>query len=368
MLSGLRHAVGRLMWAPAPTRPVVALRVVVGAAALLRVGPAITAATETIGAPPSDSSLALLFGLGNEFALPFNQGAALALVAMFAVAALCFAAGWAPRAAGFTLGGTALYLTHADLAFRFNHLYVLGVVALLVAAAHGPAVGGHRFLRVAAREVTAAWAPNLIRAFISIIYLFAALAKVNEDFLSGATLYHDLGRSVYLNGELPTAVWLWTGLAVSVIASELFLVFGLWWERTRVAAVTVGVTLHVPFILLAGSPVQSLRLLVFTMVMLGTYLLALPAQPRSINLTYDSEVPDDAKFAALVRRYDWFGVFDIAEQTGPLELRTATGRVLSGARARRAGYDTLPATFLLSGFTRHVPARVLEAHSAAKAT
>lgn len=361
----LQHRWDGLWWSPQPAAPMAALRIVLGVAALLRVLPFVLALDDLERRVPSDSSIVLLFGGSADFWLPMSPAVAVAVVVLFAICALLFAIGLFARPAGLLLAAVTLSATHSFPAFRFNHLYVLALLVALVAVSNSSSLWSVDARRkglgeTADRAVTAAWAPNLVRLQISIIYGFAAIAKLNEDFLSGATLHADVGRSVFFSGVLPTTPWIWVPMAVVVVVAEFFLTFGLWWRRTAPAAIAVGLVLHLPFLVLATSSVQAMRLVVFSMLMIGSYLLAIDARPRSLLMKWDPNDASQSEFASLVARQDLFGVVTRVEEPGQLEV-IGPGWSSSGAVARRRVLDRLPITFLVSPFLRLVPAKVVDA-------
>ena len=130
-----------------------------------------------------------------------------------------------------------------------------------------------------ARDWVPGWPVWLLCAQVSIVYGFAALAKLNPDFLSGSVV------ASYLRRDGPLAVpGAWRSLepmlvlSLLAICSEAFLAFALWMPRWRPAAMVVGLGLHV---FIAGwlSPTSSL--IVFSLLMLPLYLLFLDAVPRA---------------------------------------------------------------------------------------
>lgn len=95
----------------------------------------------------------------------------------------------------------------------------------------------------------------------TILYAFAAVAKLNPDYLSGAVL----GRGF----DAPVAILV--GVSVAGLATEGFLAFGLWrWEWAKL----VGVSFHAAIVAgMATDPVHVVRLIVFA----GLVLLMYPA-------------------------------------------------------------------------------------------
>lgn len=114
--------------------------------------------------------------------------------------------------------------------------------------------------------------PTLMRVQLTVLYGFAALSKVNGAYLTGAEIERALTG--------PALHWITLGpdqfaiLAIASIVVEGFLAIGLWFRRTRVAAVVVGAAFHLSLVL-AMSPRwdSAVRLVVFA----GAALLLYPA-------------------------------------------------------------------------------------------
>lgn len=86
------------------------------------------------------------------------------------------------------------------------------------------------------------WPRLLMMTQVSVCYLFAALSKINPNFLTGHPLHG------WIRWELP--LWSTFLMAVGTVATELFLAFGLWFERTRRVAVPLGLALHLSIVVL----------------------------------------------------------------------------------------------------------------------
>lgn len=112
---------------------------------------------------------------------------------------------------------------------------------------------------------TVPWWPQLLMMTqLSVCYFFAAVSKINAEFLSG----------------VPLAGWTWFPLpvaafqllALGAVATELFLAFALWSRRWRRAAAVMGVLLHTS--ILVGLP-YTWDLVAFTLTCVPIYLLFL---------------------------------------------------------------------------------------------
>lgn len=209
--------------------------------------------------------------------LPWREGFApalaaawlpFAIIALWAAAALALAAGLRTRFAGSVLCGAAALVLLTDRQLYSNHLYLLIVlVALLVVADAG-----------AARSLDAAGSPrsvrnlgpDLIRLQVTIVYIYAALWKINPVFLSGWMIGTSLtGGAVTLPASLRTPETL-AWIAALTVAFEIFVPIALWTRSLRMLGATVGVLLHVAFVLFIALPGE---LIVFGILMIGCYPL-----------------------------------------------------------------------------------------------
>jgi hypothetical protein len=102
----------------------------------------------------------------------------------------------------------------------------------------------------------------LMMTQLSVLYLFAALSKVNLAFLGGGVLRAEVWW------PLPT--WLYEPLSYLTIAAEIFLAFGLWFRLTRVPATVAGVGLHLSIVTMLEQP---LPLVAFALACVPLYPL-----------------------------------------------------------------------------------------------
>jgi hypothetical protein len=106
-----------------------------------------------------------------------------------------------------------------------------------------------------------------LRAQVTIVYGFAALAKLTPWWLDGSVLAATAGQ----RWAVPMPVW--ALIAWLTVATEGWLAVGLWFERTRRASVLLGACLHVGIVLAMSTGATSLvRMLVFNGLMVVLYL------------------------------------------------------------------------------------------------
>lgn len=94
----------------------------------------------------------------------------------------------------------------------------------------------------------------LIRVTVTTAYIFAALAKINPSFLSGEHLAGLAASRPQLRSLEPLFRSAWrVPVSLAVIAAEAFLAIGLWFRRTRLVAVAIGIVAHLGFIVVANN-------------------------------------------------------------------------------------------------------------------
>lgn len=152
-----------------------------------------------------------------------------------------------------------------------NHLYLLALVTLL--SLFIPGNSGSQRCRW--------WPIFLIQSQVSIAYFFAAFTKCNLFYLSGALIWNSLDKPIR---ELPVAPFLFEPpfifyFAASSIALEFFLSLGLWFKKTRLFAIILGLCLHGSMMILL-HPEGKLGIIAFSCICWGSYILFMKAPPE----------------------------------------------------------------------------------------
>lgn len=253
--------------------PIAVVRVVIGAAALLRLvdGARILGrlvAPHTIHLP----SVAWVPAPA--------RGLVTALLVVWAIAAVCFTVGLWTRTAGTLLAAVFVAVIVLDEQTYSNHLYLLSVVVALLVLADAGAVlsldarGPARASAPATVPATVpAWPVTLLKLQVSIVYGFAALAKLNPEYLAGDTLARFIPSSPVhpiLGARLMAKAFI--AAAIASIVAEACVAVWLWRPRLRGLAVALGVALHVGMVAAVGSGVR-LQLVIFAVEMWALYLL-----------------------------------------------------------------------------------------------
>lgn len=240
--------------------------------------------------------------------LPFGA----ALVVAWLALGVGVTIGWRSRTCCALLAVVIFLLLALDPLFYNNHLYLMGLVALLLACADsGAAFSLDRHRRGGPKEVPN-WPVFLLKAQVSIIYLFAAISKLQADFISGLSLHVHLTRGPFAHlvpEYLTHSYSILAAVAGSTIVIQSFLMVGLWSAPWRSLALGLGFLLHAPMVLLANSPHQALRLLIFSALMWGLYMLYLDVSPRERVVHWDPTSTIVNAGVRLVRRLDWFQAF-----------------------------------------------------------
>lgn len=236
-------------------RPLAVARIAVAVAAVLNLVEAAAVLDAAARLDARDPALAFL--------PPVTSTGAVALLLTGVVAALLLALGAFPRPAAITVAVLLLGAGVWDHQAYSNHFTLTGLCAAWLAFSRSDAAWSIRS-HVRGRRPVERSHQILLMGQITTCYLFAALVKLNESFLSGAVL--DSVLTVKLAPEvLPV-------LALAAVATELFLAVGLWVRRTRVLALAAGVGLHGSIVVLMMES-ERLGLLAFGLVCVGLYPL-----------------------------------------------------------------------------------------------
>ncbi len=214
----------------------------------------------------------------------------LAIVGIWAVAALGFSLGFLTRPSGAVLSAAMAASIAVDQQAYSNHLYLLTVlVGLFVLTNPGSALSVDARRRGHSPETVVGWPVFLMKLQISVVYVFAAITKLNEPFLSGVVLFRQVGSGILPIPESILVPSILAPMAIGAVITELALATLLWRSRGRDFAVLLGLALHGSIILLL-API--LQLIVFAGIMLSAYGLffAEPAPVAAAGSATDSDV------------------------------------------------------------------------------
>lgn len=233
-----------------------------------RVGVGLAALIEAVEILPQLRRLSdpALLSLPRLEAVPVLPAAWVPLfVAAWALTAAAFLVGFRTRLAGTVLIVLAGYVLAVDHQLYSNHLYLLTLLTLLLTLAGSGAALSVDSRRGKQSTTIPAWPVLLIRAQVTIVYGFAALAKLNLVFISGLVLR----ANVQLPGLDRVPPLAFAVAAMLAVAAEAFLAFGFWRRNLRKLAVVVGVGFHLT-ILVTMRVVPDL--ITFAVLMSSAYL------------------------------------------------------------------------------------------------
>ena len=198
--------------------------------------------------------------------LPTLPAAAVGLfLGLWVLAALAFCVGWNTRMAGTVLSVLLIYTLALDHQLYTNHLYLMALLVALLTLADSGAAASFDLLGRERRQTIPAWPVILIRLQVSIVYLFAAAAKLNVMYLSGLVLRYQL-RLPGLDSIPPAFFAL---AAIGSVLTEVFLGLAFWNRRLRPIAFIVGVGFHLTILVTMRIMPD---LLTFALLMGSAYL------------------------------------------------------------------------------------------------
>jgi predicted DCC family thiol-disulfide oxidoreductase YuxK len=273
---------------------------------VVRAGVGVAAVMELVASGPRILALADPAAVRIPIFDPVASGfyaAAPVIVVAWLVAGVAFAVGFRTTISGTVLGLVLLGMELADQQLYNNHTYLIAVAVLLLVAAGA----GSAFSLDARRTGTderpiPAWTIYALRAQLSIVYLFAALAKLNPSFLSGSVIAASLRREGIAIPEALITFEPMFVMSIAVIAAELFLAFALWSPRWRPAGFVVGLALHAGIVAVMHS---AWDLATFGVATLALYVAFTPAARGGRSVIWDDSCSFCATWVRWFRRLDW---------------------------------------------------------------
>jgi vitamin K-dependent gamma-carboxylase len=232
--------------------------------------------------------------------------------------------------------------------FHNNRAYLVIVLGLLSAAPCGRELSVDAWLRrrrgrPALARSAPAWPLWLLRFECAAVYGASGVSKlVDPDWFGGTVTWQRVVRARDQLEAWALPDWavsvltdrsFHTGAAKLVVLTELFIAVGLWWPRTRYAAVWVAVVFHVAIDMSAAVQVFSY---------LAIAVLAVWAVPS----TRDRVLRIDRRWASAVRALDWLARFRVepGPRGSPLHVTDRDGATIAGAPAVALALSRLPLT------------------------
>lgn len=216
---------------------------------------------------------------GDYLALPVFPGwpspqfvPVLILFALSVGASCSMVLGVAGRLPALLLAVVTFVVLLADQQVYSNHLVLLGVLSTLLGLS-----GSSKALavfRIKHTEKVPYWPAFLIKAQITTLYAWTAIAKINPQYLSGEMIHTNLRSWVPIPDAAMSAV------AILSILAEAFLAVALWIPRCRFLAFATGSGLHLGILVCL---VQPAPLIPFAMLMTTGYVLFLHDSMKRIR-------------------------------------------------------------------------------------
>jgi Vitamin K-dependent gamma-carboxylase len=277
------------------------------------------------------------------------------LLGLAAVAAVAMSLGLLTRLATATTFAIVAYNVFLSTThFHNNRAYLIIVLGLLAAAPCGRELSLDAWIRRRRgrppRDRSApAWPLWLLRFECAAVYGASGLSKlVDPDWFGGTVTWQRVVRAKEDLEAWPLPDWavslltersFHTGAAKLIVLTELFIATGLWWRRTRYAAVWVAVGFHVAIELSAAVQVFSYLAIAVLVVW------AVPST-RDRVLRIDATDRRQRRFGAAVRRLDWLARFRVepASPGSRLEVVDRDGTTVCGTPAFALALSRLPVT------------------------
>jgi hypothetical protein len=274
------------------------------------------------------------------------------LVGLKGIAALLAIVGVLPRASLFTAAAVGLYIIACDRLHYHNNHYATHLLALLLSWA--PCGDGFNLANLLLRRKPAAlgpyWAVRLTQLQVSVVYLASGLGKLLDgDWRGGRAMSLRFAKAAHgapeLLGEILRSPLFGELASKAAIFTELFVGIGLWFSRTRPAALWLGILFHVGI-------QASARVDLFSYLMLSTYILFVTPELRQRVLRVDDGRKKGQAVARVVRLLDWFQRFRIetgrpADASAAFSVVERDGRVASRFAGVVALCRALPLLFPL---------------------
>jgi Vitamin K-dependent gamma-carboxylase len=300
----------------------------------------------------------LEFGyFGDVFHMPLlpeslvpSRSAYLAILALQATGCVLSLVGVLARPALLLASLCGLYGIFCDRLGYHNNRYELLLLAFLIALSpcdRSFVLWGNTRPGTAPR-----WAARLVGAQLAIVYLSSSLGKLfDADWRNGVVLLPRLALGQPVLEHYVPASWAailsmpWFALVASRVAigSELLLALGLWFPKTRVLCLWLGLMFH------AGIEISA-HVELFSYTMLCGYLVFVTPELRERTLSWNARSRAGIQLGALFSRLDVLARFRheyVDSQGALLVARDRVGAVHRGLSAWRELSRASPLLFPL---------------------
>lgn len=240
-----------------------------------------------------------------------------------------------------------------------NHLYLILILLLLVAVSD---CERHYALRLRGSGPATGWPRFLMRCQVSIVYVFAGIAKVNGEFLDGRVLQHYFDRSIFPVPDLDQSTL--AAISVSAVTVELFMGLAVWLPRLRPVVFFVAIPLHLTMIPISSTPMLAFELGIFALLMFTLLGAFVDVEERARLVVWDDTCTFCRRWVATFQRLDLFGALRFTGASSPaayegfgvtpeaaahaLQLVEPRGDIGAGYDAVAAVTAVLPLGFLIA--------------------
>ncbi len=182
-----------------------------------------------------------------------------------------------------------------------------------------------------------------------LVYLASGFSKlVDPDWFGGLVLWDRVVRYQYVLEPTPlpgwavdllTERWLYYVVGPAAVFTELFIGIGLWFGRTRLAAVWVAIVFHL--LIEVSASVE-----VFSYVAIAALAIWVTPSTRDRTVRVGGDAATSRVVIALVRAGDWFGRFEVvraAPSEPAITVVDRDGTVHTGAAAVERAAQPAPA-------------------------
>ncbi|SEP75876.1 HTTM domain-containing protein [Flavobacterium urocaniciphilum] len=231
----------------------------------------------------------------------------------------------------FTIMWAGVYLAQKES--YNNHYYFLVLVGVIMCflPANGKLSLDSKFFPKTQSTTLPRWMPFLLIFQISILYFYAAVAKIYPDWLDGTfsrILLNGITQHQFLL-DIFNQKWFLLLYAYAGILFDLFIIPALFWKRTRVLAIIASFAFHIS---------NSITLKIGIFPFLALSFIVLIVDPKTFQFIFKkSETPKIYPFKSNL--YVWFFVpFFILQLLFPLRHFVIKGDVLFTEEGHRLSW------------------------------
>ncbi len=205
--------------------------------------------------------------------------------------AILFTIGLFVRIVAPVLTVTLLYWTLLSQFFYYHHMATFLLVFLVMGFTNCwqyYSLDSYLFKKKAANKRYPILPIRLLQVFISIIYFFSLLAKLNSAWFQGEVLesMHYIGSIKGIFSPIIFKYVSFRALSLFTIFAEAFLIFGLWHKKTRFLAMLIGFMFHIGIDATMGVATFSYQILaLYIIFMPPTFFFTVSTLSQRVRAT-----------------------------------------------------------------------------------